>query len=130
MRVHIAAASDTMYFTGTAFGMDGNTFLDLVPELPDDVVKKLDRAVIYFLPVHTVAKIRLTDTKMDFSFMDPFKLHDFLAQHPNVLPHAKPEKGLIAITATRLENYEFLKTHAHQIEDLFEENIARVRRAQ
>ena len=63
--------------------------------------------------------------------MDPFKLYDFLDQRPNALPHVEPEKGYIAITATRLENYNFLKTHAQEIEfGSFEETNALVRKSQ
>ena len=130
MRVHITTESDTMRFIGTAFGIDRQVFLDLVAERPDDW--PVDR-LLYFLPMHTVAKVRLSDAKMDFLLMDPFKLHDFLKQHPNVLPHVEPEKGSIAITATRLENYNFLKTHAPEIEglfDLFEETNVLVRKSQ
>ncbi len=126
--VHFISASDTLRFTGTAFGIDGDIFLDLVPEIPDDVAKRLNYLVMYLFPMHTVAKIRLSDTTMDFSLMDPFKLHNFLNTHATVLSHVKPDAGSIAITATRLENYNFLNTHARNIESLFDEAIMLMRR--
>ena len=128
MRVYLTSASDTLRFTGTAFNIDDDVFLDLVPEIPDDVAERLNYLLFYLFPTHTVAKVRLSDTTMDFSLMDPFKLHDFLAQPASVLSHVKPDAGSIAITASRLENYNFLKTHAHQIEGLFDEVITLVRR--
>ncbi len=128
MRVHFTSASDTLHFTGTAFGIDGQVFFDLFPDIPDDVMERLNYLVMYLFPVHTVAKVRLSDTTMDFALMDPFKLYRFLTRQANVIPHVKPDAGSIAITASRLENYNFLKTHAHQIEGLFDEAITLVRR--
>ena len=128
MRVYLTSASDTLHFTGTAFGIDDEVFLDLVPEIPDDVAERLNYLIIYLFPTHTVAKVRLSDTTMNFSLMDPFKLRDFLAQHASVLSHVKPDAGYIAITATRLENYNFLKTHARNVDGLFDEAITLMRR--
>ncbi len=129
MRVHFTSASDTLHFTGTAFGIDGQVFFDLFPDIPDDVMERLNYLVMYLFPVHTVAKVRLSDTTMDFALMDPFKLYRFLTrQATSAIPHVKPDAGSIAITASRLENYNFLKTHAHQIEGLFDEVITLVRR--
>ncbi len=128
--VHFISASDTLRFTGTAFGIDGEVYLDLMPDIPEDAMEKLGYLVIYLFPTHTVARIRLRDTTMDFSLMDPFKLSDFIARSADVLPHVKPDAGSIAITATRQENYNFLKTHARSVEGLFDDAIALVRKEQ